>query len=334
MKKTKLVFYVVMSMILMGAGAANAAQIASKEYVDTGLATKPDKTEFNTFVTDLGNNLGKLAGNDTVATVDIDDAAVTKPKLSVDVQTTLDKADTALQSADLTDYAKTTDVNTALGTKADQATTYTKTEVDTALTTKANTADVNTALSTKADTTYVDTGLATKANTTDVNTALAAKADQATTYTKTEVDTALTGKADTSTTYTKTEVDTALTGKANTTDLAAKEDVANKSNDINADTGSTTKYPTVSAVENRIYEVEDAIDVTFEKLENKSTDISADTGSTKKYPTVSAVETYSIPKPSATCLGAQSQCVLSINKTNGSIYWEDVAMLPEEPIVQ
>ncbi|MBN1281965.1 MAG: hypothetical protein JW985_03270, partial [Alphaproteobacteria bacterium] len=122
MKKTKLVFYGVMSMILMGAGAANAAQIASKEYVDTGLSTKADqsttytKTEVDTVIDTLGGSLGKLAGNDTVATEDIDDAAVTKPKLSLDVQTTLDKADTALQSADLTDYAKTTDVNTALGT--------------------------------------------------------------------------------------------------------------------------------------------------------------------------------------------------------------------------
>lgn len=55
-----------------------------------------------------------------------------------------------------------------LAGKADSATTYTKTEVDTAL---------------------------------------GDKADASTTYTKTEVDTALGGKADASTTYTKTEVD-------------------------------------------------------------------------------------------------------------------------------
>ena len=56
----------------------------------------------------------------------------------------------------------------SLANKADKATTYTKTEVDTALSNKANTS------------------------------ALAAKADQSTTYTKTEVDTALSGKANNS----------------------------------------------------------------------------------------------------------------------------------------
>lgn len=38
------------------------------------------------------------------------------------------------------------------------------------------------------------------------------------------------------------------------------------------------------------------------------------------------VETYAIPKPSANCMGAQAQCVLTINKNDGSIYWEDVAV--------
>lgn len=67
-----------------------------------------------------------------------------------------------------------------LASKADRATTYTKTEVDTAL---------------------------------------SGKASLSTTYTKSEVDTALTAKANTATTYTKPEVDTALSGKANTADL-------------------------------------------------------------------------------------------------------------------
>ena len=72
------------------------------------------------------------------------------------------------------------DVETALATKANTATTYTKTEVDNALSAKANSADV---------------------------------------YSKTAVDTALGNKADKSTTYTKTEVDTALSAKADATDI-------------------------------------------------------------------------------------------------------------------
>lgn len=98
-----------------------------------------------------------------------------------------------------------------LAGKADSATTlagygitdaYTKTEVDSALSGKAN-----------AATTYTKT---------EVDNALADKANAATTYTKTEVDTALADKADSATTiagygitdaYTKSEVNSSLAGK-------------------------------------------------------------------------------------------------------------------------
>ena len=92
-------------------------------------------------------------------------------------------------------------------TKADAATTYSKTDVDTKLATKADTAttysktDVDTKLSAKSDT-------ATTYSKTDVDSKLSAKADTATTYSKTDVDTKLSAKADTATTYSKTEVDT------------------------------------------------------------------------------------------------------------------------------
>lgn len=52
-----------------------------------------------------------------------------------------------------------------LDSKADQAATYTKTEVDSALSAKANSADVSTALALKANTADVDAALALKANT-------------------------------------------------------------------------------------------------------------------------------------------------------------------------
>lgn len=51
---------------------------------------------------------------------------------------------------------------------------------------------------------------------TETNTLLGGKADTATTYTKTEVGTLLGGKADTATTYTKTEVDNAITAATST----------------------------------------------------------------------------------------------------------------------
>jgi len=78
--------------------------------------------------------------------------------------------------------------------KADQATTYTETEVNNLLDDKADKA-----------TTYTET---------EVNNLLDAKADQATTYTETEVDGLLNAKADQATTYTETEVDDLLDDKA------------------------------------------------------------------------------------------------------------------------
>lgn len=77
-----------------------------------------------------------------------------------------------------------------LALKADQATTYTKTEVDSAVSVKANSADVYTK-------TEVDSAVSVKANSADVYTktasdaALALKADQATTFTKTETTAAI-----------------------------------------------------------------------------------------------------------------------------------------------
>ncbi len=62
--------------------------------------------------------------------------------------------------------------------------------------------------------TEVDTALSEKADASAVATALDGKADKATTYTKTETDTLLNAKANSSDVYTKAQVDTALEGKA------------------------------------------------------------------------------------------------------------------------
>ena len=103
----------------------------------------------------------------------------------------------------------------AIALKADQSTTYTKTEVNNLLANKAGTDNVYT----KAE---ADALLADKADTattytkTQTDTLLDDKADVLTTYTKTEVNTLLDDKANQATTYTKTEVDTLLDTKAGT----------------------------------------------------------------------------------------------------------------------
>lgn len=110
--------------------------------------------------------------------------------------------------------------------KANQATTYTKTEVDNGLALKANQATTYTK-------TEVDSSLALKANQsttytkTEVNDRLLLKANQSTTYTKTEVDDKLVLKANQSTTYTKTEIDNNLLLKADQLTTYTKTEIDN-----------------------------------------------------------------------------------------------------------
>ena len=135
-----------------------------------------------------------------------------------------------------TTYTKT-EVDTALGGKADKSTTYTKTEVDTELGKKANSADVYTktaadAQFAEAATTYtkteVDTELGKKANSADVYTKTVADstfAKAADTYTKTEVNTELAKKADATSVYTKEEANTELAKKADKDTTYTKTEV-------------------------------------------------------------------------------------------------------------
>lgn len=88
---------------------------------------------------------------------------------------------TAILSANAGNGSLVTPTDLAL--KADKSTTYTKTEVDSAVSVKANSADVYTK-------TEVDSAVSVKANSADV-------------YTKTDVDTAIGLKADQATTFTK-----------------------------------------------------------------------------------------------------------------------------------
>jgi hypothetical protein len=113
------------------------------------------------------------------------------------------------------------DVDTALALKANQSTTYTKTDVDSKISNLiANAPDALNTLNELAQALANDPSYAT----TVVN-QLAQKADKSTTYTKTEVDSALSAKANQLTTYTKTEVDSALSAKAHQLTTYTKTEV-------------------------------------------------------------------------------------------------------------
>ena len=110
--------------------------------------------EIDTLQSDMADkantaDLGDLATKDTVSATEIDadavttekilDANVTKAKLASDIQTSLGKADSALQQADLADYAKTAEVASTYETKENAASTYeTKANASATYETKAN----------------------------------------------------------------------------------------------------------------------------------------------------------------------------------------------------
>ena len=169
-----------------------------------------------------------------------------------------------------------TDINSALTNKADKSTTYTKTEVDSAINTaisgKADTSYVDeqledkvdvttytaglankadkTELDDKADTSYVNTQLANKADTSYVNTQLSGKVD-------TETYTAgLNTKADKSDTYSKADVDSKI-GTA----VSTKADTSYVNTQLEAKADKSTTYTKT--------EVDSAIDVATSGIDTK-----------------------------------------------------------------
>jgi len=209
--------------------------VSTSKWINTDAIDAYTKTEVDTALTNKSDttHTHDLSAYDTSTQVDTKIAAIPDTDLSAyDTSTQVDTKIAAIPATDLSAYDTSAQVDTKVasivdsapstldtlnelaaalgddpnhvttmttlvGTKADQSTTYTKTEVDTSLNLKSD-----------KTTTYTKT---------EVDTSLNLKSDKTTTYTKTEVDTSLNLKSDKTTTYTKTEVDTALTNKSDTT---------------------------------------------------------------------------------------------------------------------
>ena len=245
------------------AAKADAADLAAKAN-SADVYAKTDtynKTEVDAIVTGITEGGGTVVQDNLVSTSS--SAALAANQGRILNETKANVADLAAK-ADVADLAAKADA-ADLAAKANsvdvyaKTATYSKTEVDTALTGKANTADLAAKadvadLATKSDIghthnfldlanlpdaytptahqhpisdiTNLQATLDAKADDADLaakaNTAdLAAKANSADVYAKTE-------------TYNKTEIDTALTGKANTADLAAKADDADLATKANS----------------------------------------------------------------------------------------------------
>ena len=234
---------------------AAAQEVYTKAAVDTALDKKADKdsvyTKADTYTkTEVNNAVDKKADKDSVYT-----KADTYTKTEVNAELakkadasnvfTKDQTFTKDQvNLKLADYAKTTDVNTALAGKANAADVYTKTDVDGKLANKADKIYVDTEVGKKADkaTTLTGYGITDAYTKTQVDAAVAGAVTTAganvdtklTEYAKTTyVDTEVGKKADKATTlagygitdaYTKGQVDTALGEKADKTALTQATD--------------------------------------------------------------------------------------------------------------
>ncbi|MDL2295837.1 hypothetical protein LJC18_03440 [Lachnospiraceae bacterium OttesenSCG-928-E19] len=282
-----------------------------------------------TIPTSKVSGLGTMATKNSVTSADITDGTITnadisatatiaKTKLASDVQTSLGKADTALQTADVAGKENTSNKTTTISAVATASDTKYPSEkaVATGLAGKAD-SSVVTALTTtvnnKADAVVVtgagngtkvtvnaqgivtDKGTAGVADINGLQGALDLKANQATTYTKTEVDTALGKKANATVTDALTTRVTTVEG--NITNLQTnKQDkltqAANAGDNITVDANGkisatvpdVSEFATTSALTTGLAGKED--------VSNKTTTISAaTTASDVKYPSEKAVAT-------------------------------------------
>ena len=200
------------SLVAMMAVTAANADIASTKYVNTqsGLpesqktfvagdfkGVAADKTNLKDAVNAIADSIsdGTAFGADSIDGSALKDGTVAKAKLDAGVQASLDKADNALQSTDLAEYAKTVDVVTN-----EEMTTFQGQNTQAIADAKSEAiADAGTAADGK-----IQTALADYTNTTDMNSAIATAKGEAVTAAGTAAD---------------TKIQTALADYTNTTDM-------------------------------------------------------------------------------------------------------------------
>jgi hypothetical protein len=105
--------------------AVQPAAISDMETKTDASATYATKTELAGVSGDIAG-LGDLAAKDTISNADVAaDAAIAKSKLASDVQTSLGKADSALQSADISGLESTSNKSDSVSTDTGSKTKYT-----------------------------------------------------------------------------------------------------------------------------------------------------------------------------------------------------------------
>ena len=145
-----------------------------------------------------GNNvIGEVDATKFIKDGMVDSVEISEGNLVITFNTDAGHEDITIALTDIfnpANYYTKTEVDTALGNKADSSSVYTKSEADNLLDAKANSTDVY-------NKTQVDGFI------TEVNNAVSQKADASDSYTKSEIDGALALKADADSVYTKTEID-------------------------------------------------------------------------------------------------------------------------------
>ena len=228
-------------------GQVLSYDVTNSVWINTSSVDAYTKTEVDTALTNKAASTHTHDYAPTAHTHDYAPTAHTHDLSAYDTSTQVDTKIAAIPDTDLSAYDTSVQVDTKVAGIVDSApaTLNTLNELAAALGDDANhVTTITTLVGTKSDqsTTYTKT---------EVDTSLNLKSDKTTTYTKTEVDTSLNLKSDKTTTYTKTEVDTALTNKSDTThthDYAATAHTHTNSIDHLTDVDVTTAAPTTDQV--------------------------------------------------------------------------------------
>ncbi|MDL2295839.1 hypothetical protein LJC18_03450 [Lachnospiraceae bacterium OttesenSCG-928-E19] len=328
----KIIFSGFMATILLSSGA-NAAQIASKQYVDnikTGIETTLttnyfDKSGTTTEITRVLNESGvpsTEAWTDLVNKVE-DKIGETEADAKYAIKATEGVASTAKTTAET--------AATNIGTMSSLVTTEKSNLVGAINEVKDAATTIAGALTNKANS--VDVYLKTETyNQTEIDSKIAGvTVGEGAVDTGKIADGAVTGdKIADGAVGTGKIADDAVTGDKIADGAVGTDQIADDAvtGDKIADGAVGTDQIADGAVtgDKLGQDVKDALDGK-ENVSNKTnTIVAGDANGATKYTTVNAVVSYAIPAPAAYCNGTQAQCVLAWDKTEQKVYWEDVAV--------
>ncbi|MBO8425094.1 MAG: hypothetical protein IAC69_01290 [Proteobacteria bacterium] len=272
------------------------------------------------------SGLGTLATKSTVTSADITDGTIAEGDLNASINASLDKADTALQQADLDDYVTETDANAAYAAKTLEGQVgavsaenmgTTATTVVTAIKEVAGEAAAAQSTATGAQS-AVDAVESTIGGYGDIVTHNASEF-----ATTTALTSGLAGKLDSDATAARATAD--ASGNVITTTYATKEEIAGMATDANlalkqdkTDNSLATTNKTVVGAINEVKTTADGANTAAGAAQD------AADAAQEAADAAQATANAAIPAPTDACADSENKCVL-VSSGAGNYSWEVIA---------